>query len=93
MPAKITAGSGHFTLTGSTIIWSDAASARLAHQLARYLEPATGFTLRVQTDGPPPGGAIALQREQSLRRLGPEGYLLEVRPNAIVARSISCHCQ
>ena len=86
-PREITARVGHFTLTDRTIIWADASSAVLGRQLARYLEPATGFTLRVQTEGRPPAGSIALQRDRSLTRLGAEGYVLDVRPNAVVARA------
>ena len=44
-PAKVTARSGHFTLTSKTVIWTDARSAPLGRQFARALEPATGWTL------------------------------------------------
>jgi hexosaminidase len=86
-PVSMTTGAGHFALTDRTIIWADASSTVLGHQLARYLEPATGFNLRVQSEGRPPAGSIALRRDRSLARLGAEGYLLDVQPNAIVARA------
>ena len=86
-PVTITAAKGQFMLTDRTVVWTDSGSAALGHQLARYLEPATGFTLRVQTSGQPPPGSIALQRDRSLTRLGAEGYALEVQPNAVVVRA------
>ena len=86
-PVKMTRGAGAFALTRDTVIWTDAASAPIGHQLARYLEPATGFVLRVHTGGPVPARSIALRRDPSLTRLGAEGYLLDVRPSAVVARA------
>src|SRR4029078_9283522 len=78
-PVSVRTDAGHFTLDARTAIWTDPTSARVAHQLARYLEPATGLTLRVQVGGTVPGGAISLRHEPSLTRLGAEGYSLAVR--------------
>jgi hexosaminidase len=86
-PVKVTERSGRFTITPTTVVWSDAASASIARQFARYVEPATGFTLRVRTGGEPPAGSIAFRLDRALARLGPEGYTLDVRPGGIVARA------
>jgi hexosaminidase len=86
-PMKMTARSGHFTLTARTVIWADRASASVARQLARYLEPATGFTFIVRTTGVVPARSIVLRQDASLKRLGPEGYRLEIRPTGVVAQA------
>ena len=86
-PVKLTRGSGAFALTADTVIWTDAAASSIGRQLARDLEPATGFVLTVRTAGAPPARSIALHRDGSLTRLGSEGYLLDVRPSGVVARA------
>ena len=85
-PVQVTPRPGRFTLTARTAISTDAEDVRVGHQLARYLEPATGFTLAVRT-GSAPNGAIVLRRDASLARLGPEGYVLDVRPEGVTARA------
>ncbi|HJR61577.1 MAG TPA: beta-N-acetylhexosaminidase [Vicinamibacterales bacterium] len=86
-PVKVTPRAGQFALTAMTVISTDPRSAAIGHQLARYLEPATGFLLRVQTRGGAPARSIVLRRDPALKRLGPEGYRLEVRSNGVVARA------
>lgn len=86
-PVKVTPRPGRFTLTARTVIWTDRAGESIARQLARYLEPATGFTLRVQVGGTLPSRAIALHRERAIARLGAEGYTLEVRPTSVAVRA------
>ena len=86
-PVKVTARAGHFPLTPRTVIWTDAASVEVGRQLARYLEPATGFTLALRSSGAPPAGAIVLRRDAALRALGPEGYRLEVQPRGVTVRA------
>ena len=86
-PVTLTPAAGRFRLTSGTVIWTDAASVAIGRQLARYIEPATGFTFVVRTSGTPPANAIVLRRDASLRRLGPEGYALEVRPGRVTARA------
>ncbi len=86
-PSKVTPHAGEFTITPRTVIWTDGASEQLGHQLARYLEPATGYTLRVTTTGVAPANSIALHRDRSLSRLGAEGYALSVQPSTVVARA------
>jgi hexosaminidase len=86
-PVSVRTEAGHFTLAAGTIIWSDPPSAAVAYQLARYLEPPTGFTLRVEVGGTVPDGAIALRHDPSLTRVGAEGYTLAVRSSGVEARA------
>ena len=79
---RLSTGTGQYILSKRTVISTDAASASIGHQLARYLEPATGITFRVQTTGPAPAGSISLRRDRTLTRLGDEGYLLDVACHA-----------
>ncbi|GJG85455.1 beta-N-acetylhexosaminidase [Gemmatimonadetes bacterium T265] len=86
-PARLEAGRGRFVLTERTVVWTDAAGEAVARQFARDLEPATGFALAVRVGGAVPAGAVVFRRDPSLRRLGPEGYALDVRPGGVVARA------
>ena len=86
-PAKATMRAGHYLITARTVIWTDARSASAGRQLASYLEPATGYSLTVRSGGTAPAGAIVLRHDPSLRRLGPEGYALDVRAGSITARA------
>src|SRR4051812_12405678 len=86
-PVTVTPRTGRFTVTPRTVIWTDAAAASIGHQFANYLEPATGFVLRVRAGGAPPAAAIAFRVDRTLKRLGPEGYLLDVRPTRVVVRA------
>src|SRR5688500_13978495 len=86
-PVLMTRGTGVFTVTGRTAIWTDPGSAAAGRQLARYLEPATGFSLRVVTGGVVPPRSIVLRTDPTLKRLGREGYLLEVKPSGVVIRA------
>ena len=86
-PVRMTAKTGVFTITARTTIWTDRGSTPVGHQLARYLEPATGFTLRVVTGGAVPARSIVLRRDPGLKRLGEEGYVLDVTATSIVARA------
>jgi hexosaminidase len=86
-PVKVDVRQGAFTLTAATAIVTDAAAHPIGRQLARYLEPATGFTLEVRTGDAPARGSIVLRIDPALERLGPEGYALDVEPARIVARA------
>ena len=86
-PVKVTSRPGEFVVTARTVIWTDRTSAAFGRQLAAYLEPATGFALRVVNGGAPPARAISLRRDVTLKRLGDEGYVLDVRPSAVVVRA------
>jgi len=86
-PVKVTPRAGRFVLTRDTTIWTDRASTAIGHQLARYLEPATGFTLPVRISAALLPHGIVLRRDRQLARLGREGYALDVGPARVVARA------
>ncbi len=87
-PVSVVPQAGRFALTSRTVISTDQASAAVGRQLAQYLEPATGFALRIQTaGGAAPAGSIALRRDPALKRLGAEGYLLDVRAGRVLIRA------
>ena len=88
-PVKLTARQGRFTITPKTVISTDRASAAIGHQLARYLEPATGIPLRVRSGAAAPARSISLRLDRTLARLGDEGYLLDVRADGVTARAHS----
>ncbi len=85
-PAKLEMKQGEFTLTPATAIWTTAKTTSLAHQLERYLEPATGFDLAVRT-GVPTGNRIVLKIDPTLVSLGDEGYVLDVARGAVTIRA------
>src|SRR5207237_2657540 len=87
-PVHLTPKSGSFTLTGSTVITTDAASRALGFMLADYLFPATGFRLVVRSSAPPPGvPVISLRLDSTLRTLGDEGYRLDVSRSRVTIRA------
>src|SRR4029078_12026591 len=57
-PVKVTERSGRFALTGRTAVWTDTAAAAIGRQFAAYVEPATGFTLRVHSGGAAPASPV-----------------------------------
>ncbi|HXV16778.1 MAG TPA: beta-N-acetylhexosaminidase [Gemmatimonadaceae bacterium] len=86
-PVSLTTRSGHFTLTSTTTIRATQETARLAHQLAQYLEPATDFDLPVRISGTSSGNRIVLRLDPTLSRLGDEGYTLDVAPGVVSIRA------
>src|SRR2546429_9487743 len=87
-PVHLTPKSGSFTLTGSTVITTDAASRALGFMLADYLFPATGIRLVVRSSAPPPGvPVISLRLDSTLRTLGDEGYRLDVSRTRVTIRA------
>jgi hexosaminidase len=83
-PLQLVRGSGEFTIDAGTVIRASAGAEGVARQLAAYLAPATGFSLDV-ADGRDiaAGGGIQLRIDQSLIRLGVEGYRLEVHNDGV----------
>jgi hexosaminidase len=86
-PVRVVPRAGRFRLTPRTTIWTDQASEGLGHQLARYLEPSTGFTLRVRISRAVPSRGIVLRRDARLARLGHEGYTLDVGRSRVLVRA------
>ena len=68
LPTKMTVASGIFTVTARTAIVTDRASHTLGRQLARMLEPATGYELAVVTGPAPRPNAIVLRQVASLTK-------------------------
>jgi hexosaminidase len=88
-PARVTPGTGAFTLTATTAIVTDRATRELGAVLADYLFPATGLRLAVRPTAPAGGGAgvISIGLDSSLAGLGPEGYRLDIGRSRVAIRA------
>src|SRR5260370_41412082 len=60
-PVRVTPKPGTFTLTGATVITTDAATRALGAMLADYLFPATGFRLAVRSTAPAGARGISIR--------------------------------
>lgn len=87
-PASLTLKPGSFTLTGATVIATDAPNRALGAMLADYLLPATGFRLAVRSSAPTGTPVITIRIDSTLATLGPEGYQLEVGPSRVAIRAV-----
>lgn len=86
-PVAVTPGKGSFVLTAHTQIVAAASAQALAEQLRDYLRPATGFPFPiVRAPGP---SSVTLAIDHSLKRLGPEGYRLEIARTGIRIRAFN----
>ena len=83
-PVSMTPGTGVFTLTPRTVIWTDRASESLGRRLAGWLEPATGIAIPVRVGRSTSAGRIVLTRDPTLARLGAEGYRAEVSASGVL---------
>jgi hexosaminidase len=80
-PDIIEPGEGFFCLSAETLIVADSASRSTAAQLAAYIAPASGFSLKTMPDTSRSGkNIIALSQKNELTGLGAEGYELVVTP-------------
>ena len=86
-PAKLVEHAGSFTITRQTVIHADDASAGVARQLARSLEPAMGFRLAVQVGAGSHATGIVLRNDTKLKRLGAEGYALDATTKRVLMRA------
>jgi hexosaminidase len=87
-PAVLRQLQGEFEITAATTIWSDSASMTIARQLARVMQPATGFSLAVRASPIGHGyDGIVFVRDTTMSELGPEGYALDVRTNRVTIRA------
>jgi len=86
-PVSLTRHAGAFTLTGSTVIVTDAATRDIGYLLADLLYPATGFRLPVRGTTPAGGSVISLRLDSTLARLGLEGYRLEASRSRVAIRA------
>jgi len=84
-PVTVSPGKGSFALTAHTQIVAAASARSLAEQLRDYLRPATGFPFPiVRAAGP---SSVTLAIDHTLKRLGPEGYRLEITRTGIRIRA------
>ena len=81
VPVAIELQDGSFTLSGETIIVTDAMTQPEGNYLAELLRPATGYALPINTEGP--DSQIVLRVDEELTGLGAEGYRLVVEPEAV----------
>jgi hexosaminidase len=84
-PVSVVPGKGSFVFTAHTQIVAAATQQALAEQLRDYLRPATGFPFPIVRVAGPSSVTIAIDR--TLKRLGPEGYRLEITRGAIRIRA------
>jgi hexosaminidase len=85
-PASLTMGSGTFTLNGGTVIVTDHDVRAAGMTLAQQLAPGTGFALKVRLPPAPKSNVILIVFDDTLEKLGQEGYRLDVTPDRIVIR-------
>jgi hexosaminidase len=86
-PVEVRTTPGAFVITPTTTVIASGAATIEARKLHDYLAPAMGCRLRLTDGAEPRDGAIALCLDDSLAKLGDEGYRLEVTPERIVIRA------
>ena len=88
-PARMTRGSGAFTLIRGTVVVTDRATRSVGQELVDWLAPAMGYRLSVAGAVPSGGAArvVSLRLDPSLTRLGEEGYRLLVTGTRITIRA------
>jgi hexosaminidase len=86
-PEKLTLSAGTFVLSPSTTVTHGPGASAEAQTLATALRAATGLPLPIVAQNSP-NGTIVLQLDGALeKRLGAEGYLLEVTPTRVAVRA------
>jgi len=80
-PVSLVHNGGTFSLNSKTTIVASRALEAMGRQLQRDLSPATGLDLNVVKRGN--SNAIRLKTSNSLSKLGPEGYRLEVKADSV----------
>jgi len=84
-PNIVVAGSGAFRVDAGTRIAVSGETEGLGYLLESMLRPGTGFPLDVTRRGG--RNAVNLRLDRGLTKLGPEGYVLDVRPNGVEIRA------
>ena len=83
LPMHVEQRPGQFRLTADTIILAEPANRWNADYLHDLLTASTGFPMTVQVSEQTARNAIRLRLDSQLESLGPEGYRLEVLPEAV----------
>jgi hexosaminidase len=86
-PESLTVGQGRFTISPTTVIYADAATADIARRFAAALAPATGLSIPVRVGAAAGASGIVLRRDARLTRLGDEGYELTTTPRQLTVRA------
>jgi hexosaminidase len=86
-PFETEPGEGVFVLTCDTVIAAKGDAESTGHQLADMLNPATGFSLKVEPEMPQGRQGIRLWIDERLNEFGPEGYWLVVKPKGVYIRA------
>lgn len=82
-PQKMEVSKGQFRLAPATRIQVDAASGITGEYLASQLRKSTGYPIPVSTNDESLKGVIELTTKGAKAELGPEGYELNVAPDAV----------
>ncbi len=85
-PVKLAPKDGVFTLAADTAIVARGSATAIGHTLAQALAPATGYWPAV-TPSHSGANAVVIELAPDLARLGPEGYQLNVTPQAVTLRA------
>ena len=87
-PAIVHPGNGEFVFTAGTRIVATTPGVRsLAGQLRSFVQPAMGFPLPVVRAAR--AGDVTLTLDRGLKRLGREGYRLEITPSGVRIRAFA----
>lgn len=86
-PVSLTVTAGEFLLQPDTAILVDGGSQDAGDLLSQVLAPATGYALKIVEGKTERDNVIALGIDPGLRRLGAEGYALDVTPQRITIRA------
>src|SRR3989441_358359 len=86
-PVHMTRGTGTFLLTPTAVVVTDRATRDIGHQLADWLQPATGYRLSAGGAAGTATHVVSLRIDPTLSRLGDEGYRLSVTPARITIRA------
>jgi len=87
LPVEVKPAAGRFTITSATTLIATGEAVTEARMLQEMLAPAMGFCLPITDGAAPRDGAIALILDAGLKKLGDEGYMLEVNGQRVVLRA------
>jgi hexosaminidase len=86
-PVTVTGMEGEFILKPDTVVVTDKAAAAVARRFTADIAAATGYKLKIAEGAPARDNSIALSVDDSLGKLGAEGYRLEVTSMRVTVRA------